>query len=190
MKVLIACEESQTECIAFRNLGIEAYSCDIQPCSGGHPEWHIKDDVRNYLDRDWDLIIAHPPCTYLCKVSAVALSKNPKRYELLSDARDFFNIFMSLPHKHICVENPIPLKVANLPHWTQLIHPYMFGEPYSKEICLWLKGLPDLVPNVFFNNIHRSYHDTVSGSKKRSKSFQSIANAMAVQWSDYILNIK
>lgn len=199
MKVLIACEESQIECIEFRKLGHECFSCDIQDCSGEHPEWHIKDDVRNHLDCDWDLIIAHPPCTYLCIGSAVRLYPNGlldhNRYLKGLAAKDFFRLFLFNKCKHIAIENPVPLSVFHLPCPDQIIQPYMFGDPYSKKTCLWLKGLPQLLPNVFFENdfepwvyARATYHRNAHSAKDRSKSFPGIARAMARQWSDYILN--
>ena len=166
MKVLVACEESQRVCTAFRELGHEAYSCDVQECSGGHPEWHIQGDVLPYIDGNcivttmdgsahridgtWDLLIAHPPCTYLSNAGARHLWKNHvlnrERYEKGLTGKAFFMEFLNADCERICVENPVPSKIYNLPRYTQTIQPYEFGHPYSKRTCLWLKNLPKLVP--------------------------------------------
>lgn len=130
-RVLVACEESQRVCISFRERGIEAYSCDILPCSGGHPEWHYQGDVRNVLYGDWDLIIAHPPCTYLSNAGARFLYPkgvlNNQRLKQGQEAAEFFMMLYNAPCKHIAVENPIPSKIYGLPPYTQIIQPYMFG---------------------------------------------------------------
>src|SRR5574344_1078988 len=117
MKVLIACEESQAVCKAFRAKGHEAYSCDIQECSGGHPEWHIQGDVTPLLNENWDLIIAHPPCTYLSNAGA----------------RDFFMKLYNANFPKIAVENPVPSKIYEMPLHSQEIQPYMFGHPFKKK---------------------------------------------------------
>lgn len=161
MKVLVACEESQRVCTAFRELGHEAYSCDVQECSGGHPEWHIMQDVislingkcafttcdgkSHTIDRRWDILIAHPPCTYLSNAGARHLWKNHvlnrERYEKGLTGKAFFMEFLNADCERICVENPVPSKIYNLPRYTQTIQPYEFGHPYSKRTCLWLKNL-------------------------------------------------
>lgn len=150
MKVLVACEESQRVCISFRERGHEAYSCDIQNCSGGHPEWHIQGDALNVINDGWDIIIAHPPCTYLTNASAVRMRVKgeivQERYEKAMAAKEFFMQFLNADCPKICVENPVPLKLVGLPPYTQIIQPYQFGEPWSKRTCLWLKGLPKLEP--------------------------------------------
>lgn len=220
MKVLIACEESQEVCKAFRAKGHEAYSCDIQMCSGGHPEWHILGDAlavingnANFTTCDgqahtigkWDLLIAHPPCTYLSNAGAARLYKkvNGKSYVDLErfnkgqDAKEFFLNFFHAPVEKIAVENPIPSGVYRLPKYTQTIQPYEYGHPYSKKTCLWLKNLPKLTPT----NIVKPICSWVSGgskkadgtartnrgmpfrdSKTKSKTFSGIAQAMAEQW--------
>ena len=149
MNVLIACEESQTVCRAFRAMGHNAFSCDISECSGGHPEWHIQDDVLNHLD-GWDLIIAHPPCTYMsvagaCRMYPKAGQIDPDRFAKAMSAREFFMRIYNTDCPRICIENPKPLKCVNLPAETQRIQPYEFGEPWSKMTYLWLKGLPPLM---------------------------------------------
>lgn len=166
MRVLVACEESQRVCIEFRRLGHEAYSCDIEPCSGGHPEWHIKADTLamldstlpfitqdckpHMLDGKWDMIIAFPPCTYLSNAGARHLWKghklNRERYEKGLSAKEFFMQFYNADCEKIAIENPIPSKIYELPEKSQVIQPYQFGHPYTKRTQLWLKGLPTLEP--------------------------------------------
>jgi hypothetical protein len=201
MKVLVACEESQTITIAFRNLGHEAYSCDINPCSGGHPEWHLQQDVVPLLTPEWDLMIAHPPCTYLSYVGTRHWNK-PGRAELREKAMQFFMLFINEPIKRICVENPLgyPTKVYRKPD--QTIHPYYFGDKDQKRTCLWIKNLPKLYwvwkddmfykqtavekpePYCFLKTTGKPIYWTEykHGSIVRSKTFPSIANAMAQQW--------
>lgn len=138
MRVLVACEESQTVCKAFRTLGYEAYSCDIQECSGGHPEWHLHQDVLPLLQEDWDLIIAHPPCTYMSKAGArwmypAAGTISQERLQLSIKAKAFFMEFWNCKCEHVAIENPVPLKIVGLPRPTQVIQPYEYGEPYSKK---------------------------------------------------------
>lgn len=199
MRVLIACEESQTECMAFREYGFEAYSCDIQDCSGGHPEWHIKDDVKNILYDNWDLIIAHPPCTYLSNAGARWLYPNGKlneeRYKKGIEAKEFFMMFYNYNRCPIAIENPLPSKIYSLPIPTQIIQPYEYGHPVSKKTLLWLNGLPKLRPthvvkceHPFISTGGIAYEKTRSGgsSKMRSKSFKGIAYAMAHQWGKFI----
>lgn len=162
MRVLVACEESQRVTMAFRERGHEVYSCDILECSGGHPEWHIlgdalpmingnclfttMDGVLHKIDRQWDLLIAHPPCTYLTNASAVRMRVNgvinQERYEKAMKAKEFFMAFYNADCDHIVIENPVPLKLVDLPPYTQIIQPYEHGEPYSKRTCLWLKNVP------------------------------------------------
>lgn len=194
MRVLVACEESQRITIAFRNRGAEAFSCDLQDCSGGHPEWHIKGDVIEHLKTVepfyYDLIIAHPPCTYLSAAGSTnfykGIEKNVERFQCQQEAVKFFMFFYNYPYcKRICIENPRAMKTANLPPYSQVIQPYDFGDNYSKQTLLWLKGLPYLMPNVIelnrrsaapsWTSLHRS-------AKIRSKTFTGIAEAMAQQW--------
>ena len=206
LKVLVACEESQTVCKAFRELGHEAYSCDIQDCSGGHPEWHLKQDVLPLLHEHWDLIIAHPPCTYMSKAGArwmypTAGNLSEERYKLSQEAKDFFMEFYNCDCEHVAIENPVPLKVVGLPKPTQSIQPYEFGEPYSKKTLLWLKGLPLLKPTQILTQ-HTPWMPSNTGGfsrgqggsrgiahdpKTASKTFQGIADAMAKQWGDFLL---
>ena len=205
LKVLVACEESQTVCKDFRELGHEAYSCDIQDCSGGYPEWHLKQDVLPLLHEHWDLIIAHPPCTYMSKAGArwmypTAGNLSEERYKLSQEAKDFFMEFYNCDCEHVAIENPVPLKVVGLPKPTQSIQPYEFGEPYSKKTLLWLKGLPRLQPTKILTE-HTPWMPSNTGGfsrgqggsrgiahdpKTASKTFQGIADAMAKQWSLYL----
>ena len=201
MKVLVACEESQVVCKAFRDRGHEAYSCDTHDCSGGHPEWHIKDDVLKHLDDGWDLMVAHPPCTYLSYVGTRHWNK-PGRAQLREDAMVFFMRFVNAPIEKICVENPLgyPCKVYR--KQDQTIHPYFFGDKHLKRTCLWLKNLPRLIyqlqddmfgertasdkpePMAYLKTTGKAIHWTEysHGSVVRSKTFQGIAQAMAEQW--------
>lgn len=233
MKILVACEESQTVCKAFRERGHEAYSCDIQECSGGHPEWHIQGDVLNILnpeyepypddglgyylrpyihfrtmngqwhliDGKWDMIIAHPPCTYMSKAGARWMYEtkgiiNKERLQLALEAKDFFEKIYNAACDRIVIENPTPLKIINLPNPTQIIEPYEYGHPFSKRTCLWIKGLPKLKPTNIIKE-HKPYcpsntsnHSKGKGgskgaahtAKSRSRTFNGIARAMAEQW--------
>lgn len=208
MKVLIACEESQAVCKAFRELGHEAYSCDILPCSGGHPEWHIQGDVLEQLDKGWDLMIAHPPCTYLSNAGSLHLFKgkklNQERYEHGLEAKEFFMKLLNANIPRICVENPIQATIFEIPKYTQIIQPWMFGDEASKSTCLWLKGLPRLEATKIVGKgewiewiakdgkkkrMQKWYNDAFMKAKTpeerrtlRSKTFQGIAKAMAEQW--------
>ena len=216
MKVLVACEERQRVCKAFREAGHEAFSCDVQMCSGGHPEWHIMQDVipllngncefetvdgtKHKIEGKWDLIIAHPPCTYLTGASAVELSKHPERLQKGFESVTFFNSILNADCEKICVENPPPMKRFGLPEYSQLIRAYKIGEPHTKAYCLWLKGLAKLEvdetaekPKAEYVWIHKATGKKKSGSKwynsdnKNHRLHRSItpiglAYAMAVQW--------
>jgi site-specific DNA-cytosine methylase len=142
-KVLIACEESQAVTIAFRKLGFEAFSCDILPCTGGHPEWHIENDIFNVIDYGWDLMIAHPPCTYLSVSGAKHLynkdgSPNEERYNNQRQALLFVKKIMDANIEHIAIENPISVISTKLCKPDQIVQPYWFGDSASKSTCLWL----------------------------------------------------
>jgi len=216
MKVLIACEESQEVCKAFRALGHEAYSCDLQECSGGHPEWHIKGDVLPLLNGNctfktadththtqagkWDLIIAHPPCTDLAVSGARHFAQKQK------DGRQQKSIvlFMQMALANcdrVAVENPVGIMSSAWRRPDEIIQPYEFGHPYKKTTCLWLKGLPPLKPTEIVEpeiktytckngkTVHFSadYGGGGAGSgKRRSKTYPGIARAMAEQWGEYI----
>lgn len=183
-KVLVACEYSQVVTKAFRAAGASAWSCDIEVCTGGHPEWHFKTDVRNLLNQtwNWDLVIAHPPCTYLSRVSAPELKKNPSRAGAMEEAREFFMLFTRLKCP-TCIENPYPLRAAHLPMWTQVVCPSEFGHEYTKRTCLWLYDLPELLPTHCKSIKAKSWHDHCSSTGKRRAHFwEGIARAMAAQW--------
>ena len=188
-------------CKAFREKGHEAYSCDIQECSGGHPEWHIQGDVLPLLKEKWDLIIAHPPCTYMSKAGArfmylTAGNVNQERFEKALQAKEFFMQFMNADCDKICIENPTPLKIVGLPKESQVVQPYQFGHPYSKRTLLWLKGLPELKPTNILTEYTPYLPSNTGGfargkggsrgvahnAKDASKTFGGIAQAMAEQW--------
>lgn len=218
--ILVACEESQTVCKEFRKLGHIAYSSDIQDCSGGHPEWHIKGDCiplldgkcsfktmdgkQHSIDTKWDIIIAHPPCTYLClsgqKHCNVELygEKALERIKKRNDAVEFFKKFVYADCDKICIENPVGIMTRIYKKPTQYVQPLQFGHPTSKRTGLWLKGLPKLIPTKI---VEQEFHYSGTGrkwdkwfwessliqdlserSKFRSKTFQGIAEAMAKQW--------
>lgn len=217
MKVLIACEESQRVCMAFRARGHEAYSCDIIDCSGGHPEWHIQQDVvpllngncsfktndgaNHTIEGEWDLIIGHPPCTYLTvsgnrwfnveKYGDKAL----ERIKLREEAKDFFMKIANAQCARIAIENPVGVISTAWRKPDQTIHPYYFGDPFEKRTCLWLKGLPllkktnEVTPpaRVQYNggtSMPEWYANAPKAerSKIRSKTFPGFAQAMAEQW--------
>lgn len=224
IKILIACEESQTVCKAFRARGFEAYSCDIQEPSGGHPEWHILGDALKAIEGGqiitmdgkahdigkWDLLIAHPPCTYLTvtgnrwfNVSRYG-EKALQRCKDRDDAAKFFMQFITCSCSRIAVENPIGYMSTAYRKPTQIIQPFMFGHPARKATCLWLKGLPKLLstnvvtPDILHYKNGKGTDDSwhmetlklppKERAKARSKTFPVIANAMATQWGDYIRN--
>lgn len=213
MRVLVACEESQRVCQAFRDRGHEAYSCDILEPSGGHPEWHILGDAVPLINGNckfttmdgnehtiigkWDLLIAHPPCTYISNAGVRFLYPNGKgilneeRLRKGIEATHFFLRFWYADCERIAVENPIPSTVYGLPKYDQIIQPYMFGHPLQKKTCLWLKNLPKLTPTDpipkeqcqstkiagnWFN------HGGKERQGNRAKTFVGIAKAMADQW--------
>lgn len=200
--ILIACEESQAVCIEFRKLGANAFSCDIEPCTGGVPGWHLLGDVLNYMDSPatlkWDAIIAFPPCTHLA-VSGAHLFAQKRADGRQQAAIKFFMKFAQSNCKHVCIENPVGIMST---HWRkpdQIIEPYMFGHPVTKKTCLWLKGLPKLVPTnlvtpeppVSYGTKGRKMQKWMNDARSlkgkersavRSKTFQGIAEAMATQW--------
>ena len=195
MKILIACEYSGTVRDAFAAKGHNAWSCDILPTES--PGNHFQGDVIEHLDKGWDIMIAHPPCTYLSNAGARFLypkSKlNEERYKLGLKAKEFFMALYNAPIDKICVENPISSKIFALPKHTQTIQPYEYGHPIQKRTCLWLKNLPNLkptnitdikqstkVPGNWFNKGGKDRQ------KNRSKFFKGFANAMADQWGNEI----
>jgi len=207
MRVLVACEESQTVCKAFRERGHEAYSCDTQDCSGGHLEWHIKDDVLRHLNDGWDLMIAHPPCTHLAVSGARYFAKK------IADGRqkqaiEFFLKFTQIDILKVAIENPVSIMSRYYRKPDQIIQPYYFGDEFQKTTCLWLKNLPKLrygkeVQIAFGETsppqtdivgkgemitfasgrvMPKWYADAWGDAKTKSKTFQGIAQAMAEQW--------
>lgn len=209
MKILIACEESQAVCKAFRKLGHEAYSCDILPCSGGHPEWHIQGDaIAEAYSGKYDMMIAHPPCTYLTVTGNRWFNlerygeKAVKRHKDREEAVDFFMKLVNSPIEKICIENPVGTISSRYRKSDQLIQPWMFGNSESKLTALWLKNLPKLTPTNIVSKGERItfksgktmpkwYSDAVKLSPQerstaRSKTFQGIADAMAEQWGGHI----
>lgn len=218
MKVLVACEESQTVCKAFRESGHEAYSCDIIEPSGGHPEWHIHGDALKAIDAQivktmdgvthwigrWDLLIAHPPCTYLSNAGACRLYKkagviDDERYRKGIEAKAFFLSLLAADIPRIAVENPVQLTVFRMPKYTQEIQPYQFGDPYTKKTRLWLRNLPTLkatdivapvapwLPSGTGRKNRETYGAAPRGNarqtkQQRAKTFPGIAQAMAEQW--------
>ncbi len=201
-RVLVACEESQTVTKVFRARGFEAYSCDLQSASGGHPEWHFQEDVFKILDQHWDLVIAHPPCTHLSSSGARWFEQ--KRADGRQQAAiDFFMAFTKIKAKYVAIENPIGIMSSEHKKPDQIIHPWQFGDEISKATCLWLKNLPQLTPTnivgkgefvVFASGKKQPkwYADAFKlspeeRSRVRSKTFDGIAKAMAEQWGDFIL---
>ncbi len=200
MRILAACEESQAVTIEMRRLGHEAYSCDIEPCSGGRPEWHLQVDALELLKMQWDMIIAFPPCTYLSNAGARHLWRggilNEERYRKGLEAKAFFMQFLEADCPRIAVENPVSSKVFDMPIHTQEIQPWQFGHPYTKKTRLWLRGLPPLVPteivvpmspyvpSLTMRKDRSKYGAAKRGedAKNRSKTFPGIARAMAEQW--------
>jgi len=209
MRILVACEESQRVCIEFRRLGHEAYSCDIQPCSGGHEEWHIQDDVLLLLNGNcefltddgavhkiagsWDMIIAFPPCTHLSSSGAKHFDKK-RRDGRQQQGVDFFMRFVNADCERIAIENPVGIMSTKYKKPDQIVHPWMFGDAFEKKTCLWLKNLKKLDPTKIVDPPPR--HITSGGKslpewyskggrdrqKNRSKTFPGIAKAMAEQW--------
>lgn len=200
MNVLIACEESQRVCIEFRKKGHFVFSCDIEECSGGHPEWHIKEDVLRILNgecgfttqngddwifpRKWDLIIAFPPCTHLA-VSGARYFEQKRKDGRQQQGIDFFMEFIKADCEKIAIENPIGIMSTHYRKPDQIIQPWMFGHGETKATCLWLKNLPKLEPTNIVDGREQRIWRTPPGperAKERSKTFPGIAKAMAEQW--------
>lgn len=203
MKVLVACEESQVVTKEFRALGHEAYSCDLQPCSGGHPEWHLQQDVIPLLDKEWDLLIAHPPCIYLTVTGNRWFDiekfgeKAKERHKNRKEAIDFFMKFANAKCERIAIENPVCVMSSQWRKPDQIIEPFYFGDRAKKRTCLWLKNLPKLVPTNIVDKgemieckrglMAKWYYDALKlkpkdRSKIRSRTFSGIAKGMASQW--------
>lgn len=209
-RVLVACEESQAVTLELRKLGIEAFSCDLQECSGGYPEWHYQRDVFDVIEMGWDAMIAFPPCTHLA-VSGAAWFEQKRKDGRQQEGVDFFMAIVNANVPRIAVENPIGImsKIYRKPD--QIIQPYYFGDKSRKATCLWLKNLPKLVhtpePNLFEESTHvqpdlitfkngktfsRDYciaWPSPDRGKLRSKTYPGIAKAMATQWGSYILSL-
>jgi hypothetical protein len=205
IKVLVGCEESQAVTIELRKLGITAFSCDIQECSGGHPEWHLKMDLFEAIELiKPHAAIFHPPCTYMSRAGARWMYPKAgeicsNRLKLAMDAKDFFMHCLNADIEFIAVENPLPLKIIGLPKETQVIQPYEYGDAFSKRTHLWLKGLPPLKPTDILKD-YTPYLPSNTGGKSRgqkymfkniskkdsSKTFLGIAKAMAEQWGAYL----
>lgn len=183
MKVLVACEESQAVTIEFRELGHEAYSCDILPCSGGHPKWHLQGDVLPLLQQKWDIVIAFPPCTDLA-VSGARYFEQKRKDGRQQKSIEFFMHFANY-NGAIAIENPIGIMSSIYRKPDQIIQPWQFGHGETKATCLWLKGLPKLTPTIIVSGREQRIWKMPPGphrSKERSKTYPGIAKAMAEQW--------
>lgn len=197
-KILVACEESQAVTKELRIRGHEAYSCDILDQSGGHPEWHLKQDVVPLLARDWDMIIAFPPCHDIA-VSGARYFKEKQADGRQQRAVDFFMEFTNSKCDRVAIENPVGIMSTLWRKPDQIIHPYMFGDPVRKKTCLWLKNLPLLeIDNLVDPAADVSYgdgrkhqkwisHGPANGRRvRRSKTFPGVARAMAEQWGSLV----
>ncbi len=188
-KILIGCEESQCVCQAFRDIGYEAYSCDIIVTSGNKPEWHIQDNIINVIKNEfWDMLIAFPPCTHLCISGAKYFSTKSKdgRQE---EAIKFFLDLINMDIEHIAIENPVGIMSSIYRKPDQIIQPWWFGHNESKPTCLWLKNLPKLIPTNIVLSRGSKIHYMSPGEnrgKLRSKTYSGIAKAMANQWSNIL----
>jgi len=189
INVLIGCEESQAVCIAFRERGFNAFSCDIQDCSGGHPEWHLKMDVFEAIDLlKPSLAIYHPPCTHL-SVSGAKHFKDKQARQI--GALYFVRALLDTPVDHIALENPISVISSKIKKPDQIVQPWQFGHGETKSTCLWLKGLPKLMPTEIVDGREQKIWKlppSADRAKLRSKTFEGIARAMAEQWGDYVLS--
>ena len=194
MRVLVACEFSGVVREAFRRKGHDAWSCDILP-SSDNSQYHIQKDIRDVYLKDYDRMIAHPPCTFMCNSGVTWLKKDDSRWEELRKAHDLFMYLYNAPVRQIAIENPIPHRYALLPKYTQIIQPYEFGHPERKATCLWLKGLPKLrgtkdvkseMERLPKNQQQRIHYMSPSKNRglERSVTFEGIAEAMAEQWHD------
>lgn len=212
MKILVACEESGRVTEAFRKKGHAAFSCDLKPTTGTHPEWHIIGNALDYLNPtkfmppdefrftfgipfatedgkykeirgNWDMLIAFPPCTYLTNAQSVRLYNNEERRKKSEEAKKFFLALWECNIERICIENPVPNKSIGLPEYSQIIQPFNFGANYKKRTCLWLKNLPPLIETCQGKEKDfESWTMKTRSAAIRSKTFQEIANAMAQQW--------
>ena len=184
MKILVACEESQAVTKELRKLGHQAFSCDILSCSGGHPEWHIQGDVIKELDKNWDMIIAFPPCTHLAS-SGARWFKEKQKDGRQQNAVDFFMRIVTANATKIAIENPIGIMSSKYRKPDQIIQPWQFGHGETKATCLWLKGLPKLTATELVEGREQRIWrlpPSKDRAKLRSKTFPGIAKAMATQW--------
>jgi hypothetical protein len=184
MKVLVACEESQEVCKAFRALGHEAYSCDIEPCSGGHPEWHLQVDALELLKMRWDMILAFPPCTDLA-VSGARYFAEKRADGRQQRSIDFFMEFEKADCPRIAIENPVGIMSTYYRKPDQIIQPWQFGHGETKKTCLWLKGLPPLKPTEIVSGREQRIWrmpPSKDRAKMRSRTYPGVAKAMAEQW--------
>lgn len=194
MRILVSCEESQKVTIELRKRGHEAYSCDIDEPSGGHPEWHLRQDVLPLLREKWDMILAFPPCTHLC-ASGSRYWQQKQEDGRQQEAVDFFMAHINAPCDKIMVENSVGIMSRLYRKPDQIIQPYQFGDYFSKKTCIWLKNLPPLIPDIPEWQSHQlflRYGTQMSEwlnkvpmkdrSKIKSKTFPGIARAMAEQW--------
>ena len=192
MKVLVACEESQAVTIELRKLGHEAFSCDIEECSGGHPEWHLQQDVIPLLEQEWDMIIAFPPCTDLA-VSGARHFEQKRKDGRQQESVEFFMKFANANCEKIAIENPVGIMSTQWRKPDQIIQPYEFGHMEQKKTCFWLKGLPKLVSTenvkdkmmLLPKKERERMHYMSPGperAKLRSKTFSGVAKEMAEQW--------
>ena len=187
-RVLVACEESQAVTIEFRNLGIQAYSCDIEPCSGGCPEWHIQEDVIPLLENPWSAILAFPDCSHLA-VSGARWFKEKQADGRQQAGIDFFMRIANVDCPLIAIENPIGIMSTKWRKPNQIIQPWQFGHGETKATCLWLKGLPPLVPTDIVEGREQRVWKMAPGPDRkrlRSKTYKGIAKAMADQWAGII----
>ena len=185
MRILVACEESQAVTIELRRLGHDAYSCDVEPCSGGHPEWHLQQDVLPLLEReDWDMIIAFPPCTHLA-VSGARYFEQKRKDGRQQQGIDFFMAFTNLFCPRVAIENPVGIMSTQYRKPDQIIQPWQFGHGETKATCLWLKGLPLLKPTDVVEGREQKVWKmppSADRAKMRSKTYTGIAKAVAQQW--------
>jgi len=188
-RVLVACEESQVVTIEFRNLGFDAYSCDVLPCGGNHPEWHIQGNVLDIINNNWDLMVAFPPCTFLSNSGVQWLShpddkdvpfnlrrshpKYPNRRNDMIESMEFVKKLYNAPIPHIAIENPVGILSSMWKHPSQIIQPYMFGDEATKTTCLWLKNLPPLVATDIVDKGSRTYFKS---GKSHPKWYADIMN--------------
>lgn len=200
MRILVACEESQAITIELRKLGHIAFSCDLLPCSGGHPEWHIQGDVIEQLDKGWDMMIAHPPCTFLAGSGVAWLSHPedrdlpfedrrphplyPNRKQDMLDSIEFIKKLYDSPIPQVAIENPVGLLSTRWRKPDQIIQPYMFGDKATKTTCLWMKNLPPLLPTEIVSKGER--FEWVDGKTGKTKSqpmwyYEALKNAKTKQ---------